>query len=80
MNLIERCFNEFHFENEFNFPKNISLRGVENIPNYHFRDDGMLLWNTIKEYVTDILNIFYDTDDAVENDWEIQEWITEIHR
>ena len=56
------------------------MRGVENIPNYHFRDDSMMLWNAIDKYVENILNIFYDTDDDVKNDWEIQEWIHEIHR
>ena len=80
VDLIEKCFSEFHFENDFDFPTNIAMRGVASIPNYHFRDDGMMLWNAIGKYVEDILNIFYDTDEEVKNDWEIQEWINEIHR
>ena len=80
VDLIEKCFSEFHFENDFDFPTNIAMRGVANIPNYHFRDDGMMLWNAIGKYVEDILNIFYDSDEEVKKDWEIQEWINEIHR
>ena len=80
VDLVEKSFQEFHFENDWDFPTNISHRGVSDLPNYHFRDDALMLWNAIDEYVEDVLNIFYDSDNEVQNDWEIQEWIDEIYR
>ena len=29
------------------------------LPNYPYRDDGILVYNVIKDYVTNILNIYY---------------------
>ncbi|XDV12327.1 hypothetical protein PO909_001031 [Leuciscus waleckii] len=31
-------------------PDNISERGLENVPHYYYRDDGMRLWNIINKY------------------------------
>ena len=80
MNLVERSYQEFHFENDWDFPTNVAHRGVSDIPNYHFRDDAMMLWQAIDKYVEDVLNLFYDSDDEVQSDWEIQEWVDEIYR
>ena len=77
---MQRGFREFCFDTDWDFALNIKKRGVENLPNYHFRDDGILIWNAINEYVTGILNIFYDSDDEVRDDPEIQEWFNEIYR
>ena len=29
------------------------------LPNYPYRDDGILVYNVIKDYVTNVLNIYY---------------------
>lgn len=31
-------------------PENINARGLGEIPNYYYRDDGLKLWNIIHEY------------------------------
>ena len=80
VDLAEKSFHEFHFENDWDFPTNINHRGVSDLPNYHFRDDAMMLWKAIDEYVQDILDLFYDSDDQVHNDWEIKEWFNEIYK
>ena len=80
VHLVEKSFQEFHFEEDWDFPTNIDHRGVSDLPNYHFRDDAMMLWKAIDEYVQDILDLFYDSDDQVHNDWEIKEWFNEIYK
>ena len=55
-------------------------RDVGDIPNYHFRDDGLDLWNEIKNFVKDVIDIFYETDDDILGDWELQEWTSELVR
>ena len=47
---------------EGTFPKNLEERGVmekDVLPVYPYRDDGLLLYNAIKTYVTKIINHFY---------------------
>ena len=80
VDLVEKSFVEFHFDRDWDFPLNISSRGVEKLTDYFFRDDGLMLWSAISEYVNDIVNIFYLTDDDVLEDFEIQEWIDEIYK
>ena len=31
-------------------PENIAARGVESIPNFHYRDDALRLWHIINRY------------------------------
>ena len=52
---------------------------MADIPNYHFRDDGLALWFAIRNYVDDVINIFYQTDEDVQEDLELQEWDFEVH-
>ena len=49
--LLRRSFASFHFDTDLDFPVNIAHRGVENIPNYYYRDDGLKLWFAIKVYI-----------------------------
>ena len=53
---------------------------MADIPNYHFREDGLKNWAAIKDYAEDIVNIFYISNEDVVSDWELQGWIDEIHR
>ena len=78
--LMQKSFCEFRFDTDWDFELNVETRGVADLPNYHFRDDAMLLWKAIKEFVDAIINIFYYSDYDVQEDFEIQEWIEEIYR
>ena len=55
-------------------------RGVAAIPNYHFRDDGLMLWFAIKRYIEKVVDIFYQNDDDVAKDYELQLWSIELCR
>ncbi|XP_042245482.1 hydroperoxide isomerase ALOXE3-like [Thunnus maccoyii] len=59
-------------------PENITARGLESIPNFYYRDDGLKLWNIINSFVTEIVEYYYPSDCEVEEDSELQEWISEI--
>ncbi|KAL6469610.1 hypothetical protein MHYP_G00207290 [Metynnis hypsauchen] len=59
-------------------PDNIKERGLEKIPNYYYRDDGLKLWDIINQFVNGTLKCYYKTDDDVKEDPELQNWIREI--
>ena len=80
LELIEKSMQEFRFDTDWDFELNINERGVSDLPNYFFRDDGLDLWKAIKTYVKDIVDIFYLQDDDVRNDTELEKWMQEIIR
>lgn len=71
---------------DFAFPTEIKNRGMDHqddqgnqkLPHYPYRDDGLLLWNAIKIFVTDYLNVFYLPQENIKNDEELQNWAKEL--
>ncbi|XP_042359016.1 hydroperoxide isomerase ALOXE3-like [Plectropomus leopardus] len=59
-------------------PDNITARGLESIPNFYYRDDGLKLWNIINGFVKAVVEHYYPSDSEVCKDTELQEWINEI--
>ncbi|XP_004501998.1 linoleate 13S-lipoxygenase 2-1, chloroplastic-like [Cicer arietinum] len=48
------------------------------IEDYPFANDGLLIWDAIKQWVTEYVNHYYPTPSNVESDEELQAWWTEI--
>lgn len=62
-----------------NSPEKIfDLRGVDKLPRFAFRDDTLLLWQAIKDFVTTYVNCYYASDAAVVADTEVSAWIDEL--
>lgn len=56
-------------------------RGVDDpklLPNYPYRDDALLIWNAINEWVADYLRLYYTSDGDVAGDYELQNWVAEV--
>ncbi|XP_034744052.1 arachidonate 15-lipoxygenase B-like isoform X2 [Etheostoma cragini] len=59
-------------------PDDIAERGVEAVPNFYYRDDGLKLWDIIQRFVHGVLSFYYKNDAEVEEDSELQKWISDI--
>ncbi|KAK5852920.1 hypothetical protein PBY51_006753 [Eleginops maclovinus] len=59
-------------------PEKIAAQGLESIPNFYYRDDGLKLWNIINSFVKAVVEHYYPSDSEVHKDTELQEWISEI--
>ncbi|MGH0174705.1 UNVERIFIED_CONTAM: hypothetical protein FKN15_069428 [Acipenser sinensis] len=59
-------------------PDDIKARGVEDIPCYYYRDDGLKLWAVINRFVQSLLKCYYPNDSDVLEDTELQGWINDI--
>ncbi|KAM9362639.1 arachidonate 12-lipoxygenase, 12R-type-like [Symphorus nematophorus] len=59
-------------------PDDIAERGLEAVPNFYYRDDGLRLWDIIHRFVQGILGYYYKNDTEVQQDSELQKWIQEI--
>uniref|UniRef100_A0A8C6WH08 Lipoxygenase domain-containing protein n=1 Tax=Neogobius melanostomus TaxID=47308 RepID=A0A8C6WH08_9GOBI len=60
-------------------PDDITERGVQSVPNYYYRDDGLRLWGIIHRFVNGVLRFYYKNDTEVEDDSELQNWIKDIY-
>nr|XP_033481043.1 arachidonate 15-lipoxygenase B-like isoform X2 [Epinephelus lanceolatus] len=59
-------------------PDDIAERGLEDVPNFYYRDDGLKLWDIIHRFVQGVLGFYYKHDDEVQEDDELQRWIGDI--
>ncbi|XP_010928833.1 linoleate 13S-lipoxygenase 2-1, chloroplastic [Elaeis guineensis] len=48
------------------------------INDYPFANDGLLIWSAIKQWVTDYVKHYYPDTEHVVEDYELQEWWTEV--
>ena len=65
-----------------NIKRNARERGVddpEQLPGYYYRDDGFKVWDALEEYAGGIINQFYQSDDDVKGDIELQNWAEDTH-
>uniref|UniRef100_A0A8C4EJH9 Lipoxygenase domain-containing protein n=1 Tax=Dicentrarchus labrax TaxID=13489 RepID=A0A8C4EJH9_DICLA len=59
-------------------PEHIAERGLEGVPNFYYRDDGVKLWDITHRFVKGVLGHYYKTDAEVCQDSELQKWIQDI--
>lgn len=59
-------------------PRLFQRRGVDRLPDFPFRDDTLLLWSAIRDYVGKYLRVYYRNDQDVRDDTELQGFIWEL--
>ena len=67
--------------NDQMLPKQLAARGVmdqEALPLYPYRDDGLAVWNALKDWVNAYIRLHYDSDSAVTGDDILQNWGKEL--
>ncbi|KFO33958.1 arachidonate 5-lipoxygenase isoform X1 [Fukomys damarensis] len=64
------------------FPEAIKARGMdstEDIPYYFYRDDGLLVWESIHSFVAEVVGLYYESDQVVAEDVELQAFAKDIY-
>ena len=62
-------------------PNDLKARGVDNadqLPDYPYRDDALLVWNAIQQWVSDYVAVYYAGDADVLGDYELKAWAAEL--
>lgn len=66
--------------NQAMLPQQLKQRGVDDpnlLPVYPYRDDALLVWDAIHQWVSDYLSLYYKTDQDIQNDQALQAWAAE---
>jgi len=76
--LVKRRFAEWKLDSDGSPRQEFANRNVmseSELPCYPFRDDSLLMYDAIEEYVTAIVNIYYDDSNSkIREDAELQSW------
>ncbi|XP_033846471.1 polyunsaturated fatty acid lipoxygenase ALOX8-like [Periophthalmus magnuspinnatus] len=75
--LMKRGFSELKYS-ALCLPDNITARGLDTIPNFYYRDDGLKLWGVLNSFVKGMTRYYYLSDGDVAKDPELQEWVKDI--
>ncbi|SMF71137.1 lipoxygenase family protein [Pseudobacteriovorax antillogorgiicola] len=70
----------FKFRENF-LPRSLWRRGVgfgSGLRHYPYRDDGLLVWAAIQKWVRDYVNLYYEDNSDVRDDYELARWTAEI--
>lgn len=62
-------------------PAELAARNVANpaqLPDYPYRDDGLLVWQAIAQWTTEYVRVYYANDGAVVGDTELAAWTAEL--
>ncbi|CAI9737996.1 allene oxide synthase-lipoxygenase protein-like isoform X2 [Octopus vulgaris] len=81
--LISRGVKEWRIDVDGCFPEFFKQQGLLDqtiLPNYPFRDDALLYYYAIKDYVESYVKLYYETPEKLTGDWEIQNWAEELAR
>ncbi|XP_015762909.1 PREDICTED: allene oxide synthase-lipoxygenase protein-like [Acropora digitifera] len=63
----------------YDLPQVLEDRGVMKLPHFYYRDDALRLWGAIRDFVTEIVSIYYQSDEDIQKDSELQAWILDLH-
>ena len=61
-----------------NIKEIITDRGLDKLPKFYYRDDGIKLWDILEAFVSGIVDVFYASDAEVSADVELQQWAGDL--
>lgn len=77
INLVRMKWSSWNY-NDHSLRADLSRRDVGDLPGYLYRDDSVAVHQAIVDYVRGILQIWYQSDEDVWSDPELQNWAREI--
>lgn len=80
LEIVKDAYHSWSLE-QFALPTEVKNRGMDDknsLPHYPYRDDGMLLWDCIQNFVSDYLKLYYKSSADLSADHELQSWTEKL--
>ncbi|KAL9962848.1 hypothetical protein ACROYT_G031994 [Oculina patagonica] len=81
LDLIALGWQDWRMDLHGTLPADLEQRGVSDpsvLPDYPYRDDGLMLYSAINKYVLSIIEARYDEEEKLADDYELQAWCLEL--
>ena len=75
--VFSNFFKTFSYD-DLIIPQYFEKRGVQHIPEYFFRDDILSHWEILQQYVKEMVDLSYLSDDDVTKDEELQSFFLDV--
>ncbi|XP_078389979.1 arachidonate 12-lipoxygenase, 12S-type [Cetorhinus maximus] len=75
--IAQKAFQSFTYQ-AMCLPDNLKERGLEGLKEYYYQEDGLQLWSAINKYVKGITGLYYNSDQEVLEDTELQAWLKDL--
>ncbi|XP_026859202.2 polyunsaturated fatty acid lipoxygenase ALOX15B isoform X1 [Electrophorus electricus] len=59
-------------------PDDLKERGIDTLANCYYAQDALRVWNALHRFVMSWVDLYYNDDQVVQEDSELQSWIQEI--
>ncbi len=81
MEITRRFYRQWDYS-QLSLPADLARRGVDDprlLPDYPLRDDGLLLWSALRDFIAAYLGVYYpEPDRDMAGDYELQGWFSEL--
>ena len=75
--VFDNYFKTFTYRNLI-VPEETKKRGVEDLPDYFYRDDTLQYWSLLENYIAEMVSLAYPMSGNIEEDFELQNFIREV--
>merc|ERR1719378_514456 len=72
--LMHKKYQAFELKNAY-LKNDLKDRGVENLPNYHYMEDAIPMFEAIESYITSCVTTIYGEDKNLAEDFEMQNFV-----
>lgn len=79
--LLVKGYKKWRMDVQGLVPRELESRNVldpEILPNYPYRDEALPLYHAIRRYVEKVVRHFYESEEDIRNDYELQAWRSEL--
>ncbi|XP_049895442.1 polyunsaturated fatty acid lipoxygenase ALOX15B [Epinephelus moara] len=76
--LLSRASKRIHYRS-LCVPEDLMDRGVDKLPHSYYAQDALRVWDALHRFVVSWVDLYYSADDEVQQDSELQHWITDIN-
>lgn len=77
--MFKRSWEQSSLKQRLVLPYDIEKRGVKNLSHYPYKEDGLLIWEALHQYISEVIEVYYPDEQTLKDDPFIQLWLDELN-